>query len=192
MQKRTKLSIILLISFFIIIITTFLIARNWTKNFQEYLNSHGSVEYAKVNDVVITETKDGVKDWELYAAIAEYDTTKTIVTLTDIVGNYYQNHEVTMSFISPKGTYNTETKKVELYDSVKIVGKDDIELTANKISWVTTEDKIIAEGDIVINQANEVIALSNKGTLTKDFENVELIDNAEIRVYKNLQDKRGK
>ena len=191
MQKKTKLSLIFISSLFVLIIIAFLFAKNWTKNFYAYLNEHGSIEYAKVNDVVITETKEGIKDWELYAATAEYDTDKTIVTLTDIVGNYYRDNEVTMSFISPYGTYNTETKEVQLFDTVKIIGKDNIKLTASKISWVTTEDIIRAEGSVVVNQNNEIIALSNKAAVTKDLVNIQIMENAEIRVYKDVKDNRG-
>lgn len=95
-----------------------------------------------------------------------------------------------MSFTAPKGTYNSENKQISLLENVRVVGKDDAELTANKVSWVMSEDVVRAEGNVVINKADEIIALSNKATITKDFEKIEIIENAEVRVYKEYKKKR--
>ena len=192
MQKRTKFSIIFIITFFILIIIAFLYAHNWTKDFQEFLNSQGSVQYATVKDVVITETKDGIKEWEVYSAVAEYDNNKVTATMHDIVGNYYKKGEVVMSFSAAKGTYDSEMKKIELLEEVKVVGKDNIKLTADSISWVTTEDKIYAQGNVIVNKNDEIIAISNKGAITKDLKEMEIMDNAELRVYKEFKDQNKK
>ena len=192
MQKRTKFSIIFIIIFFLLIILAFVFSNKWTRDFQKFLLTQGSVEYAKANDIVLTETKEGIKDWEVYAAYGEYDTAKVKVTLTDIVGNYYKNNEVIMSFTAPKGTYDSNIKKIELTDGVRIVAKDNMELTAEKIYWVTSEDKIYAEGNIVYNNNNEMIALSDKASTTTDLSFIEIINNAEVRIYKDYGNKRGK
>ena len=191
MQKRTKFSISFIIILLVLIIIAFVFAGKWTREFQQFLISQGAVEYAKVKDVVITETKDGIKYWEMYAAIGEYDADKVQATMTDIVGNYYQNNEVIMSFTAPKGIYNSDTKEVSLLEKVRIVGKDGEEVLAKKISWVTTDTIIKAEGNVIISRADEVIALSDKATLSTDFKKIEIIDNAELRIYKKY-DKRGK
>lgn len=189
MQKRTKFSIIFIITLFILITIAFIYAGKWTKDFQEFLTSQGSVEHATVRDVVITETKNGIKDWEVYSAMAEYDNDNVTATMHDIVGNYYKDGEVVMSFTAPTGTYNSDTKKIELLESVKVVGKNNIKLTTDKISWVTTEDKVYAEGNVIVNKNDEIIAISNKGSITKDFKEMEIMDNAELRVYKQYKNK---
>ncbi len=184
MQKRTKFSIIFISILSILIIISFVFAFRWTREFRAIVSSGNSVEFAKARDIVITETKDGIKAWEVYAATGDYDATKTNAKLTDIVGNYYQGDEVVMSFTAPTGTYNAETKTITLFDDVKVVAKDNIKLTANQLSWVTTEDKIHAQGDVVINKNNEIIAISNKAAATTDFDFFEITDNSELRVYK--------
>ena len=192
MQKRTKFSIIFITTFFILIVIAFIFANKWTKDFQKFLLEQGSTEHATVKDVVITETKDSIKDWEVYAAVAEYDNNKVTATMHDIVGNYYKDGKVVMSFAAPKGTYNSETKKIELTESVKVVGKGNIKLTADKLSWVTTENKVYAEGNVIVNKNDEIIAISNKGSITKDFKEMEISDNAELRVYKEYKNKNKK
>lgn len=191
MKKGTKFSIIFIVLLLLLGIVAFVFAGKWTKDFQKYLTSQGSVEYAKANDIVITETKDGIKYWEMYAATGEYDAENVQATLTDIVGNYYQNNEVVMSFIAPTGVYNSNTKEISLLGNVKIVGKENAEITANKISWVFTENIIKAEGNVVISKKGELVALSNKATVTTDFKNIEILENAELRIYKNNESKRG-
>ena len=192
MQKRTKFSIIFIITFFILILIAFIYANKWTRDFHEFLKSQGSVDYATVKDVVITETKDAIKEWEVYAAVAEYDNKRVVATMSDIVGNYYKNGEVVMSFTAPKGVYDSDKKKIELLEAVKVIGKDNIKLTADKISWVTTEDKIHAEGNVIINQNDEIIAISDKGSITKDLKHIEIMENTELRVYKETNGKNIK
>jgi len=184
MKKRTKFSIIFIIILLMLSIVAFTFAKKISNEFQNFWNSKESLEYAKINDVIVTETKDGIKDWELYAATAEYDNDKVTAKLTDIVGNYYQDNEVVMSFTAPTGLYDSVKKEISLNDSVKIVGKEDTKLTANRIYWVTTEDKIHAEGDVIINKGNEVIALSDKAAVSTDLKFFEISENTELRVYK--------
>jgi len=191
MQKRTKFSILFIAILLVLIITAFIFAGKWTREFQQFLLSQGATEYAKVNDVVITETKDGIKYWEMYAAVGEYDAEKVQAVMTDIIGNYYQNGEVIMSFTAPKGIYNSDKKEIALLESVKIVGKEGEELIANKVSWVMTEKKVVAEGNVIINKSNEAIALSDKATVSTDFKHFEIMNNAELRIYKKIN-KRGK
>ena len=191
MQKRTKFSIIFIFIFFVLILIAFIFAAKWTKEFRKIINTEGAVEFAKANDIVITETKDGIKSWEVYAAKGEYDAQRVNAVLTDIVGNYYQENEVVMSFTAPTGTYNADTKKITLDEKVRVVGKDNVELLANKLYWITTEDKIHAEGEVIVNQNNEIITLSNKAAATTDFDFFEIFDNTELRVYKENENKEG-
>lgn len=191
MQKRTKFSIFFIIILLSLIVIAFVCASKWTREFQHFLLTQGATEYAKAKDVVITETKDGIKYWEMYAAVGEYDAENVQATLSDIVGNYYQDGEVIMSFTAPKGVYNSDTKEVALLEAVRVVGKEGEEVLAKKIAWVTTGKIITAEGNVIISKSDEVIALSDKATLSTDFKNIEIIDNAELRIYKKY-DKRGK
>ncbi|MCQ2957933.1 MAG: LPS export ABC transporter periplasmic protein LptC [Candidatus Gastranaerophilales bacterium] len=184
MKKRTKFSILLIFLLLILTGVAVFFATKISNEFKSFWDNQKTVDYAKIKDVVVTETKDGIKDWEMYAATAEYNENRVIATLTDVVGNYYQNNEVVMSFTAPIGIYNSEKKEISLNESVKIVGKDNIKLTANKVYWITTEKKIRAEGDVVINKGNEVIAISDKAAVTNDLKFFEIIGNTELRVYK--------
>ncbi len=185
MKKRTKFSIIFIVLCLILGVVVVIYATKMTSDFKKLVSGNDAVENVLVHDVVLTESKDGEKSWEVYAATGHYDIQKVVASLNDIVGNYYEKGEVVMSFTAPNGSYNSETKELKLFGVVKIVGKDDAKVTTNSISLVTSEDKIKAEGNIVINRANEVIALANKGSVSTDFKNFELYDNAEIRVYKD-------
>ena len=185
MKKHTKFSIIFLGLCLILGVVAVIYATKVTSDFKKLVSGEKAVENVLVHDVVLTESKDGEKSWEVYAATGHYDIQKVVASLNDIVGNYYEKGEVVMSFTAPNGSYNSETKELKLFGGVKIVGKDNAKVTTNSISWVTTEEKINAEGNIVINRANEVIALSNKGSVSTDFKKFELYDNAEIRVYKD-------
>ena len=67
------------------------------------------------------------------------------------------------------------------------------------MTYTFTEDEIkiflgwavYAEGEITINNNNELIALCEKATANTEMTFFEIVDNAELRVYKKDKDKRG-
>ncbi|MDD3593765.1 MAG: LPS export ABC transporter periplasmic protein LptC [Candidatus Gastranaerophilales bacterium] len=184
MKKRTKFSIIFLIVFAVLGVAAFIFSARITADFKKALSGDGSLESVTIKDIVITETKDGIKYWEIYSAIGEYDSTKVNAKLTDIVGNYYQKGKVIMSFTAPTGIYSADKKKVTLTGGVRVVGEDDTEITANEASWATADDKVYAHGNVVIRKQYEIVALSNSASITTDFKKIEIYDNTELRIYK--------
>ena len=90
----------------------FISAGMMTKSFktkiieQTYKNKEANIE-----SLLVTETKDGEKLFELYAEKGRYTDTDNIVLLLDLVGNFYDNNKVKASFKADQGTYNTTTKQ---------------------------------------------------------------------------------
>ncbi len=75
--------------------------------------------------VIITETKEGNKYFEIYGETGNYSNDRSIATLNNVVGNFYKEGEVAMSFQSSKGTYNEKEGSITLYENTYIVLKED-------------------------------------------------------------------
>ena len=86
----------------------------------------GSADEQKVDatGIIITETKDGDKYFEIYGETGHYSNDHSIATLNNVIGNFYKENKVSMSFQSSRGTYNEKTGVITLYDNTYIVLED--------------------------------------------------------------------
>ena len=115
MKKRNIGYILLFGTVFIACLWAFISAGLITNNFKKRLadESLGKQEVT-IQNLLVTETKDGAKSWELFAESGFYDSDNQVAVLNDIVGNFYKDGKVVASFESSKGTYNQEKKEITM------------------------------------------------------------------------------
>ena len=130
------------------------------KNVSGALNKTQKVE---VKHLILTETKDHKKYWELYAKTGSYDSALKVVVLTEIIGNFYdEDKNVALSFESPKGTYRDEDKNVILEGETLIVSKDGSSILADKIENANSITFNLAKK---LSQKKNVIIIDTTGVL---------------------------
>lgn len=173
---------------FLVVVSGFVwswwVTRDIRKNTEEALNQGQSVE---VKNLVLTETKDGKKYWELYAKTGNYTSEQGMVVLKEIIGNFYDKDEnVTLSFQSPKGTYLENEKIITLVGQTLIVAKDGSWVTANKFVWRGQDENINAEGGVLINRNNEFVASAEKGIFNSKLTYFKIIGKSKTSVYDKL------
>ena len=140
---------------------------------------------ALIHGIILTETKDDRKYWEIYGETGNYDSKNGIALLNNVIGNFYDaDNQVSMSFESTKGTYNESKKEIFLYDDTFIVLKDMTTLRANKLEWTGNENPIIAKGNIRITKNNDFIALADRVEISPGYEKFKIIGNAVSKIYK--------
>jgi LPS export ABC transporter protein LptC len=183
-KKISKISIIFIGIVILISLWAFYLSYNMTKDIklQEKISKG---EQVNVNELVITETRDGHKYWEVYAKEGEYDSSKNLVILKDTMGNFYQDNEVVMSFKAPRGTYNSLEKEIKLLDNAEILSKDDFFITANQIIWKGTIDEIVAKGNVKVVKSSELVTYSDKSVFNKEFTIFKIIGNTKSEMLKN-------
>ena len=81
---------------------------------RKQVQSQGDEQEAIVNGIILTETKDEQKYWEIYGENGKWDSAKGIAQLNNVTGNFYKDNEVSMSFESSKGTYNSKEGDITL------------------------------------------------------------------------------
>ena len=133
--------------------------------------------------IIITETKDGNKYFEIYGETGHYSNDHSIATLNNVIGNFYKDNKVSMSFQSSKGTYNEKTKEITLYENTFIVLEDTTSLTTDKLIWAGSDKDTIAEGHVVIKKNNEMVATAEKGIISAGYEKFKIVGHTTTKLY---------
>lgn len=160
-----------------------------THNFnRSQLQTDQDRQEALIKGIILTETKDDKKYWELYGESGNYDSKNGVAMLNNLVGNFYNdNNEVSMSFESSKGTYNENKSQIILYEDTFIVLKDFTTLRANKLVWSGSDVPIVAEGNVRITRNNDFIATAAKVEISPEYDRFKIIGNTVSKVYSDKE-----
>ena len=157
------------------------VTRDIRKNVAGALNKTQKVE---VKNLILTETKNHKKYWELYAKTGSYDSASKVVVLTGIIGNFYdENKNVALSFESPKGTYRDEDKNVILEGETLIVSKDGSSILADKIEWGGKNTDIVATGNVRITRNEDFATISKKAVFNSDLTAFKIIGDSQVQIF---------
>ncbi len=162
-----------------------------TNNFnRSQLQTDKDRQEALINGIILTETKDENKYWEIYGETGNYDSSNGVAMLNNVVGNFFDdNNDVSMSFESSKGTYNEKKSQIILYENTFIVLKDLTTLRANKLIWSGKDQPVIAEGNVRITRNSEFLALAKRVEISPDYEHFKISGNAVSKVFNDKENK---
>lgn len=161
-------------------ISAALITANYTR-----AQLKGTPDEQKVDaeGIIITETKDGGKYFEIYGETGNYSNDHSIATLHNVIGNFYKEGKVSMSFQSSKGTYNEKTKEIILYENTYIVLEDSTSLNTDKLIWSGSDKDTLAEGHVVIKKNNEMVATAERGVISAGYEKFKIMGKTTTKLY---------
>ena len=151
------------------------------------LSTDGNRQEADISGIILTETKDKQKYWELYGEKGTYDSSSQISIMDNVVGNFYKNNEVSMSFQSSKGTYNAETNVIILYENTYVVLKDGITLKADRLKYSGSNAPIIAKNNVIITKDRDFMAKADEVEINPNFESFKIKGKTTTNIY---EDKR--
>lgn len=186
MKKRNIFYICLSVLVVIGLIWAFIAGQMITKSFKkDILTNALQKQKITVHGLIVTETKDNQKYWEIYAEEGHYDSNDKVVLLHNVFGNFYKNNEVVMSFKSDKGTLTEETKKVVLYQNSLIVYKNGEYLYADKLTWKGKDEDIVASGNVIMEQNDKVKLQAESAVLSADWKKLKLKGKVKTELYSN-------
>ncbi len=184
-KKKRNIAYVVLFSVIIIgCLWAFISASVITKTFknkiidQTYKNKEANIE-----SLLVTETDQGKKLWELYADTGMYTDADNIVLLENLIGNFYEDDKVKASFKADKGTYNSTKKQIILYDNVVLVYIDGTNIMTDRLIYSGKNEDIEAIGNIRIEKPNEAIIMGNKAVLKGDFSDFHIIGRTKTQFY---------
>ncbi|HSA06309.1 MAG TPA: LPS export ABC transporter periplasmic protein LptC [Candidatus Gastranaerophilales bacterium] len=183
MTKKTFFSVILLLVFGILTLWAFWISKS-IMGVNNIVNNEPEIdEKVTLKELVITETKDGKKFWEVYADSGDYLKQNNQATLHNITGNFYKDDEIVLSVASPLAVYNNEKKEIKLKGGVEAANNSGIYIKADEICWIGTTDEIKAKGNVKIIREDQVMTESEESTFNTDFTNLKISGNSNTYVF---------
>ena len=191
LSKKRKAYILALLTVIGILVWAFVSAGIITHNFnRSQLASSEDKQEALINGLILTETKESEKYWEIYGETGHYDSTNEVAMLDNVIGNFYDsNNEVSMSFESSHGTYNSKKNEIILYENTKIVIKDGTCLFANRLTWAGSQNPVKARGNVRIIRNNEFYATAEEVEISPDYSSFKIIGHAVSKIYDTKENK---
>ncbi len=145
---------------------------------------------ALINGIILTETKNDHKYWEIYGETGSYSSDNSIALLDNCIGNFFdENNEVSMSFESTKGTYNSKKTQIILYKDTHIVIKDGTSLEADRVVWSGNDQPVIATGNVRITRNNQFLATADSVEISPDYERFKIQGKAVSKIYESKEKK---
>lgn len=188
-RKRRLYFLVFLVLFFVLLwafITAGIITHNFNRNVLQGAEDKQEID---VSGVILTESKNGLKYWEMYAETGSYSNKENIAMLNNIIGNFYKDKEVAMSFEASRGTYNEKKKQIILYDNTFIALKDGISLSTDRLIWSGSDKDILIKGNIKINKGNELISSGDEGVISPDYTHFKITGNTKTQLL-DLKEKK--
>lgn len=185
LSKKRKAYILAFGVLVTILLWAFISAGVITHNFnRSQLSTDQDRQEALINGIILTETKDDKKYWEIYGETGTYDSTNGVALLDNCIGNFYdENNEVSMSFESTKGTYNSKKTQIIMYDDTRIVIKDGTSLEADRLTWTGKDNPVIAKGNIKITRNGQFLATADEVEISPEYDKFKITGNTVSRMY---------
>jgi len=189
LSKKRKTYFIATITLVAIMLWAFISAGIITRNFnRSQVAGQQDKQEALIHGIILTETKDDHKYWEIYGETGTYTSDNSIAMLDNCIGNFFDsNDEVSMSFESTKGTYNSVKKQIILYQDTHIIVKDGTSLEADRVVWSGNDKPITAKGNIRITRHDEFWATADEVEISPNYDNFKIIGKAVSKVYKSKE-----
>ena len=169
-----------------ILLWAFATAKVITHDFKRQLSGNSQTQQeAVVKGVILTETKNDQKYWEVYGDTGHWDGDNGIAQLDGVLANFYKDNKVSMSLKSSKGTYDSESKIITLYEDTVIAIDGGIVLNADKLTYVNSSEPIVAEGHIKVRKDNSLISTADKIIISPNYEDFKIIGHTVSKVYED-------
>ena len=168
----------------VVLLWSFFSAKILTSNLnRKDLENGGDSKQAVVEGIILTETKNEVKYWELYAENGVYNSTEDIASLNDVNANFYKDNHVSMSIQSSQGAYDAKNGTITLFDDTYVVIKDGLTLSADKLVWSGSDKPIFAYGHVIVTKGSEFMASADEIEISSEYDNIKIRGNTTSKVF---------
>ena len=123
----------------------------------------------------------------IYGEKGNYSNEESVAILHNVVGNFYKDNEVAMSFQSSKGTYNEITGVITLYENTLIVLKDKTSLSTDKLVWSGSNNDTIADGNVIIKKDDQMSAVADKCIIYAGYDKFKILGDTQTKIYSDKE-----
>ena len=184
LDKKKKSYLISIFVVIFIMLWAFISAGIITTNFNRaQIKGKENEQKVDASGIIITETKQGKKYFEIYGENGNYSNDHSIATLNNVIGNFYKDGNVSMSFQSSKGTYNEKTGVITLFENTYIILDSGVSLNANRLVWSGSDTETIAEGNVKIKKNNEMMSTADRCIIGANYDKFRIEGNTKTQVW---------
>ncbi len=105
----------------------------------------------KLDRLRYTETREGVKEWELEAASAQYFKEEGTVVFEKVKATFFGKNQEIYKLEGEKGKLNTQTKAIEAFDGVKMESSDGYRLETRTLCYLADKKELSTPDPVEIN-----------------------------------------
>jgi len=127
----------------------------------------------EIENTSLHEDKNGKKAWDLQVASGLYDATRDVNVLKGVAGKFYQEDGSNIAIEAEAGEIDMKTKTITLTGHPKGVFSTGGEIIADKLSWLSKDEKVVAEGNVKITK-DDIVATAQKATMETVLEHLKL------------------
>lgn len=102
----------------------------------------------QLKKVKYTETREGVKEWELEAFSVGYFQEEGIVVCEKVKATFFGQNEVSYTLTGIKGKFHIKTKVIEVFGGVKIDSTDGYHLRSPSIKYLAEKRELVTEDSV--------------------------------------------
>lgn len=183
-DRKKRIYALAILAIVLVMLWAFISAGIITSNFNRVqLKNKENEQKVDAQGIIITETKEEKKYFEIYGETGHYSNDHSIATLNNVIGNFYKDNEVSMSFQSSKGTYDENTGVITLFDNTYIVLKDGVSLKTDKLIWSGSDKETIAEGNVVIQKGGEMQSTAQRCIIGAGYDKFKIEGKTSTKVF---------
>lgn len=186
LSRKKRLYVLITAAVVGILLWAFVTAKVITHDFnRQMVAGNQDEQQAIVHGIILTETKNEEKYWEIYGDTGTWNSKNGMAQLDGVLANFYKDNKVSMSLKSSKGTYNSQTKEITLYDDTFIAIDGGITLNADRLTYYNSKEPIVAEGHIKVRKDNALISTADKIVISPNYESFKIMGNTVSKVYED-------
>lgn len=183
-KNKSKFYLIIGIIVSVALIWAFVSAAFITRSFQKDVKENKlDNKRVFVEDLLITETKNGEKYWEIFADKGYYEDSQKIAYVANSIGNIYENKEVIASFESPRAKINSELGTIIMYDRSKLIYKDFTSIVADEFTYEGEHKPIYAKGNVIIENPGQFHITGDNAVLTDEMTHIKIDGKVTTKIY---------
>ena len=184
LTKKQKMYVVVSSAITLILLWSFFSAKLLTSGLnRKDIAQNGESQQAVVEGIILTETKDEEKYWEIYGDSGVYDSKQESASLNNVHANFYKENNVSMSIVSSKGTYNAKDKTITLYEDTYLIIEQGLTLSADKLVYKGSDEPILAYGNVIITKGDEFMANADEIEISADYSNIKIKGNTTSKIY---------
>jgi LPS export ABC transporter protein LptC len=89
----------------------------------------------QLNRVKYTETRDGVKEWEIDAASVRYFQEENTVLIEEVKATFFGKNQETYTLLGKRGKFNMRTKAIEVFNGVNLDSSDGYRMRTQSLKY---------------------------------------------------------